>query len=58
MHDKNKSYMGSTRVCPICSKEFAKQSDKWIYAIVYRGKKYVFCSWTCMRKWEEENGKN
>lgn len=30
MHNKNKSYMGSTRICPICNKEFAKQSDKWI----------------------------
>ena len=50
--------------CPICGREFYVSSvDAWTYKKYPKkvGKTILFCTWTCMRKWErshEHEGQN
>lgn len=44
---------GDMKTCAECkSKFFVTDSDAWVYKKSYRGKRLVFCTYGCMRKWE------
>ena len=44
------------RQCPVCKKEFYANADHWAYINFIGKKRHVFCSWSCMRKFERERG--
>jgi hypothetical protein len=47
--------MDSTRICPVCQKEFVAYDD-WVYKCQFKAKtQYMiwFCSWGCYRKYEK-----
>ena len=49
-----KKVYADERICPVCGKEFiCYLKEQWTYKGYFDGEK-VFCSWTCMRKMEQE----
>ena len=51
-------YNPPTKTCPVCGKSFiCKEPNKWTYRKYGDSKRNYFCSWKCMRKWEEERKK-
>ena len=51
--------LDSTRICPVCMKEFfIPDIEQWAYKHWETNKKkkrIYFCSWGCMRKYEKDN---
>ena len=43
------------RECAQCKKRFLMQSSEWVYRKYQQSYERVFCSWTCMRKWEKNH---
>lgn len=51
---RQKTY-ATDRICPVCGKEFiCYLNSQWVYRGYFDGEK-LFCSWTCMRKMEQEH---
>lgn len=44
----------TTRICPVCDKEFFPASEHK-FKIKIRGKDKKVCSWHCVRTWEKKN---
>ena len=45
----------STRICPVCQKEFVVYDESWAFTghlDTNKHRKVWFCSWGCMRKYE------
>lgn len=43
--------------CPMCNNEidsYIYDMKHYAYRLVYRNKNYIFCSWGCKRKFENE----
>ena len=53
LHESSK-----TRKCPVCGKIFeCYNPTEWVYKIYAKNGRYKqTCSYTCMRKWQQENG--
>ena len=45
-----------TTVCACCGKKFWKYTNTWQYKKFIKNKTVYFCSYTCDRKDEKENG--
>ena len=45
-----------TRKCPVCGKEFYANAERWVFLKFINKKRYVFCSWSCMRAFEKRRG--
>lgn len=40
--------------CQECKKEFfVSNKDAWAYKKAYKGRRLIFCTYGCMRKWEK-----
>ena len=48
-------FTGKETECSVCGKRFIIYPD-WVYKKTYDNREKVFCSWSCMRKWETNRG--
>lgn len=48
-------YTGNERECSVCRKKFIMYPD-WAFKQSFKSREKVFCSWSCMRKWEKNRG--
>lgn len=44
------------KICPVCGKKYIFR-DHWAYKILKDEHVTNYCSWSCMRKTEKENGR-
>lgn len=46
--------LGDMCKCRQCKKEFfVMDKESWAYKKAYKGRRLIFCTYGCMRKWEK-----
>ena len=54
----NDAYLYQTATCGECGTRFyCDNREDWVYTRSLRGKKYIFCKWSCMRAFDEKHPK-
>ncbi|MBP5727052.1 MAG: hypothetical protein J6Y48_08250 [Clostridia bacterium] len=46
------------RICENCGKQFMMQSADWVYRTWKKNLPIYFCSWKCMREYEQKHPKD